>query len=358
MANSTDCPIMTLIETQFHDNEASVAGGAVFAGYSEAIRFRCNDASPDSGLSFCEEKEGRSLDYPKSVDDICSSWKTNTAALYGHDVGTYATAGQMTIENDDKSVCVGGEENCVIKGYRSGTILPPAEVELLDGLRQGPAISYLPIAANMSSLSGQFLASPVAILMEQGACIFRSIASFAPPGEYTLTVKFGEEAIEDIVVTVRVRSCFIGEINSTEDGGICTDCGTTEYNFHPQANVCLRCPENGNCESQMITPEDGYWHRTPCSDHLHRCLPTSACVSENRSDILKTKVRGESSCDFEGDWIEDYTQAQCAKVRCIAQFPDILSSYFVCSKRVTRVRFVDPARTISGLVCLRSARSA
>ena len=308
---------MTLIETQFHDNEASVAGGAVFAGYSEAIRFRCNDASPDSGLSFCEEKEGRSLDYPKSVDDICPSWKTNTAALYGHDVGTYAAAGQMAIENDDKSVCVGGEENCVIEDYRSGTNLPSARVALLDGLRQGPAISYLPVTATMTSLSSQFLADPVVIPMEQGTCIFRSITSFAPPGEYTLTVEFGEEAIEDIDVTVRVRNCFIGEINSTEAGGICTDCGTTEYNFHPQANVCLRCPENGNCDSRVITPDDGYWHRTPCSDDLRKCIPTSACEFKDRFDNLVKMVRDVSSCDFEREWIENYAQAQCAEVRCI-----------------------------------------
>ena len=357
MANSIDCPIMTLIETQFHVNEASVAGGAVFAGYSEAIRFRCNDASPDSGLSFREEKEWRSLDYPKSVDDICSSWKTNnTATLYGNDVGTYATAGQMTIKNDDKSVCVSGEENCVIKGYRSGTILPPAEVILLDGLRQGPAISFHPLMANMSSPSGQFLANPIIIQMEQWTCTFLSIISFTRPGEYNLTVEFGEKTIKNIGLTVRIDDCSVGEMVSAAE--FCVNCSSTTYNFLLSADVCNPCPENGNCESQVITPEDGYWQQMPCSDHLHRCLPTSACVYENRSDILKTKVRGVSSCDFKENWIEDYTQAQCAKVRCIAQFPDILSSYFVCSKRVTRVRFVDPARTISGLVCLRSARSA
>ena len=356
LENSTDCPTVALIETQFHDNEARVGGGAVFAGYKEAIRFRCNDASPDSDLSLYAEKEWRALSYLESVDDICSSWKANTAVSYGHDVATYAATAELTIENANKSVCVSGGESCVIEGYRSGTELPSARVELLDDLRQGPASSYLPVAANMSSLSGQFFTSPVVIPMELWTCTFRSITSFVPPGEYKLTVEFGEGEIENVDVTVRVRSCIIGEKNSTR--GICVDCGTTEYNFHAQAYVCLPCPENGNCEFRVITPNEGYWHRTPCSDQLHRCLPASACEFEDRSENLKAMVKEVSSCDFDREWIEVYAQAQCAEVKRILQSPNVLSSLLFCSNRVIRVRFVDPVKKTSALVCHRNATNA
>ena len=347
---------MALVETQFRDNEARAGGGAVFAGYKEAIRFRCNDASPDSDLSFYAEKEWRALGYLESVDDICSSWKANTAVSYGHDVATYAATAELTIEDANNSVCISGGENCVIQGYSSGTELPSARVRLLDDLGQGPAISYLPVAANVSSPSGPFLSSSIIVPMERWTGTFRSVTSFAPPGEYKLTVEFGEGAIENVDVTVEVRSCYIGEIMSTL--GTCVECGTTAYNFQPQAEVCLPCPENGNCESLAITPNDGHWQMTPCSDQLHRCLPASACEFEDRSENLKAMVRDVSSCDFDEEWIEDYAQAQCAEVRRILQPPNVLSSLLFCSNRVIRVRFVDPAKKTSALVCHRNAKSA
>ena len=315
---------MALIETQFHDNEAKVGGGAVFAGYKAAIRFRCDDNSPDSGQSFCEEKEWRALGHLESVEDICPSWKTNTGAFYGHDVGTYATTAQITIDNAENvntSVCVSGGEDCVIERYRSGTDLPPARVKLLDGLGQGPARSHRQIVANMSSLDNQFLGRSVVLSMENGDCVFRSITSFALPGEYKLTVGFGEGVIKKIDVTVRVRRCIIGEMNST--ARICVDCGIATYNFYPSGNVCHLCPENGDCSSRSITPDDGYWQKTPCSEHLRKCLPTSACESDSRSGNLTAMVRDVSSCDFEEEWIEDYTRAQCAEVDRVLDSSDV-----------------------------------
>ena len=302
---------MVLADTQFSGNEARVAGGGVFAAYSEAIRFRCSDVPPDEGLEFYSEKEWRALSLLKSADDICPSWKHNRGKKSGPDVGTYAVAARMTVEDANRSVYESGEE-WVIEGYRAGEDLPTMEVELIDGLNQRPATFHRPVSANLSSSSAQFLVGSIVIPIDPGNCAFRSINSFVPPGEYRLGIHFGEKLIGSIGITVKVRNCSVGESVST--GELCTDCSSTTFNFKLSANYCLPCPENGDCTSRVVTPNEGYWHQMPCSVHLHRCLPASACESEDRSKKLTDAVSNVTSCDFDEAWIEDYTQAQCAEV--------------------------------------------
>ena len=130
-----------------------------------------------------------------------------------------------------------------------------------------------------------------------------------------MTVEFDRRVIKNVGITVKLDNCSVGELVS--NAGFCEGCSSTTYNFVLSANVCQTCPENGNCESRVITPNDGYWQKTPCSDHLHRCLPTSACESKGRSGKLNAKVEDVSNCDFGEEWIEDYTRAQCSEVSCI-----------------------------------------
>ena len=307
---------MALTETLFRDNEATVGGGAVFAGYLEALRFDCSDASLDTGSRFYEETEWKALSRIGLDKDICPSWRGNRGNVYGSDVGTYATHAKMTFEKANRSVCVSRGEDCVIDGYRTNKNLPMAEVQLLDGLGQGPAISYHPIRANLSSPDSQFLIGSVVLLMEKGNCTFRSIKGSVRPGVYKLKVEFGEKTIKHIRITVIVRNCSVGEAVSS--GGICVDCSSTTYNFLPSSKVCQACPENGNCTTRVITPNDGYWQKTPCSDQLYRCLPTSACKVEGRTERLTEAVNNVTNCSFDQSMIENYTQTQCAEVSCIA----------------------------------------
>ena len=338
---------MALIETQFLSNEAGIAGGAVFTGYLEAIRFRCANVSSDAGSDFYKEQEWNAMSQVKSDKDICPSWKDNHGGVYGPIVGTYAATAEMTLDDTNKAVCVSGGENCAVERYRAGTDLPTAIVELLDGLKQRPAINYRPVNANMTSPSSEFLFWPIFLSMENGFCTFQSIKGYVPPGEYNLTVEFGEKAIKSIGITVRVHNCSVGEFVSA--AGFCESCSSTTYNFCLSATVCHLCPENGNCEYRVITPEDGFWQKTPCSAHLQRCLVPSACKYVVRSENLMAMVSDVSSCEFEKEYIEEYTQAQCAEVSCILNPSDVIN-IFVCFKRVTRAHFVDHAKKTSALV--------
>ena len=315
VANGTNCPFMALTDTKFSGNKAEVAGGAVFAGYIEAIRFDCSDASSDARLEFYEEKEWKALSRLESEEDICPSWRGNHGNVYGSHVGTYAAHAKMTFEKANRSICVSGGDDCVIDGYRTSKDLPKAEVKLLDAFGQGPARNYRTVNAIMSSVGGKFMVGSVIMSMEEGNCTFLSIRGFVPPGEYKLTVEFGEEAIKDIGITVMVRNCSIGETvaPATE---VCQECSNTTYNFDPSARACWPCPENGNCETRVITPDDGYWQKTPCSKHIHRCLPTSSCKREGRTERLTDLVRDVTNCSFNQSMIESYTQAQCAEASC------------------------------------------
>ena len=321
LVDSTDCPSMALMETQFSSNEASIARGAVFTGYLEAFRFRCPNTSSVVGLPFHEEREWKDVRQVESDKDICSSWKGNRAEVYGHDVATYATTAQMTVNNAKMSICTSGGVNCVIEGYRVGTDLPTATVKLIDGLGQRPARNYRPVNASMSSPSNKFLLGSIIQPMESGSFTFQSIRGFVPPGEYNLTVEFDRMVIKNVGITVKLDNCSVAELIS--NAGFCEGCSSTTYNFVLSATVCRTCPENGNCESRVITPNDGYWQKTPCSDHLHRCLPTSACESKGRSGKLNAKVEDVSNCDFGEEWIEDYTRAQCSEVSCILDSSDV-----------------------------------
>ena len=304
---------MALTDTRFSGNKAEVAGGAIFAGYLEGIRFDCSNASSGTGLEFYEEKEWKALSRLESKKDICPSWRGNYGNVYGPEIGTYAYNARMTIEEAKRSICESGGENCVIKSYQSGKDLPKAEVKLLDAFGKGPARNYRTINANMSSAGGEFMVGSVVLPMEEGTCTFLSIRGFVPPGEYNLTVEFGEEAIKDIGITVIVRNCSIGETvaPATE---VCQECSNTTYNFDLSARACRPCPKNGNCETRVITPEDGYWQKTPCSDRLQRCLPTSACIFGRRSEGLKHLIHGFTNCDLSQESREEYKRAQCVEV--------------------------------------------
>ena len=324
IASNKHCPFVALTDTRFSGNKAEVAGGAVFAGYLKAVRFDCSNASSDTGSAFYEEEESEALKRLESEADICSSWKGNRGNVYGPDVGTYATYANMTIEKTNKSVCASGGENCIVDGYRTGEDLPEAEVILLDGLGQGPAINYREVNANMSSPSGDFMVGSVVLPMKNGSCTFRSIKGSVPPGMYSLTIEFGEKAIKDISIAVTVHNCSVGEIVAPGTG-VCQECSNTTYNFDSSTNSsCLPCPENANCESRVIIPDDGYWQKTPCSNHTHRCLPTSSCKREKRSEKLTDLVGDVTSCDFNRSVIENYTQAQCAEVSHTSSSPDVV----------------------------------
>ena len=143
---------------------------------------------------------------------------------------------------------------------------------------------------------------------------FPDVVGYGIPGNYRTGGSFNEKAIKTVTLIVTVPSCVIGEI--TDDGtGFCSQCSSSTYSFNPLSHSCRPCPENGICETNAITPKDGYWHWTPCSKNLQRCLTSHACKFKGRSETLKDMTRNITTCIFDDEQRDEYQQNQCAEVR-------------------------------------------
>ena len=305
---------MALINTTFSGNAAGVAGGAIFAGYSEAIRIYDAPFSEGEDIDFLEEEEWKAMSVIEEVSDICPSPQSNRAGVYGHAIGTFALRAELTVEQTNKTSIETRGEEYAIDRYRSGEELPSMIVRFVDGLGQGPARSHTIVKAVLSS-ADNFLHRPIELSMDDGVGNFSKIEGYVPSGSYLMTMSFtGTALFESLSIRVIVKACSIGEVLS-KTRSLCVDCSSTSYNFHPEKDTsCAPCPERGNCENHVITPDDGYWHKTPCSRHLQRCLTSHACKFKGRSEELQKRTEDVEDCDLEEGWIAEYTQAQCAKV--------------------------------------------
>ena len=311
MPDSRSCSVAAIANTTFQNNEARVAGGAIFANSPRLIRFSCSatvEEHPE--FSSYQSAEWRNLRRLKKLRDICITWRNNSAKAHGPSVGTCRLP--VVEEREDKIIAI-PEKNMsfLIKGYVSGEELPIIKVQLLDELGQVPLKYAHGIEAKMSAPK-TFLTCTITKPILKGRASFSGIRGFVPPGNHSLSIELIGAALEkNISIIVNVEDCSIGQVASS--GGLCADCSTTSYNVG-NTDTCNPCPENANCTSRVILPADGYWHITPCSVKIQRCLTAHACKFEKRSEKLQKLTKELTSCDFDPKFIKNYAETQCTKV--------------------------------------------
>ena len=317
--NGYECSVILIIDTQFERNNAISVGGAIFASRLEGIRFQCNTSSKNDNLTFLEEEDWNSLRRVTPDETLCPAWRNNSAGIYGQVVGTFAKMAKMTVEYHGKKTEVLSGEGYEAPNYVGGDQLPTVTVELLDELKQGPAIVYYggEVSATLSSSEG-FQVGNVSLPVEGQTASFPRMIGFGLPGTYNMTIKFvnryAREITGPLTITVHVRNCTIGEVPVGETK-ICSNCSTSAYNFDPEAEECQPCPENSNCMTRVIIPNAGYWHATPCSVNIARCLTSHACKFDNRLERLTNLTRNMKNCTVNAATIEEYQQEQCAEAR-------------------------------------------
>ena len=256
------------------------------------------------------------LDSLESAQDTCPEWHANQADLYGPDIASYARsvrgfaigAGQT---NRERPII---NNELVARHHRSGDPLPVLLVEVLDQYGQSPALGegYAFVQTTMYSPNDLF-SGEVNMPVNETRKTFPPIAGLQRPGRYELRIDFSESGLESLTVEVDVRDCQLGEF-SQEDGMLCVLCSGSQYNFDPDSSTCRSCPENGNCTTHVIHPNSGYWHRTPCSEHVQRCVSRDACDFGDREDDLNTLTREMHTCKISETLDRDYSEAQCKKV--------------------------------------------
>ena len=313
-----NCSFLVVTDSVFYENKAESFGGGIVVSDIDSIRMSCSrQKNRSSKTEFYNRTELEALDVIRSTDDICQSWKGNHAVAYGDDVGSSGAGVHMSVISDNSHD--GVEEvsgnRFVVEGHSSGEPLPTIHLEIVDGLGQGPALSInnYAVEAAMTSADG-FFAGSISLKMNKGVGNFFGVVGFGRKGVYECTIDFSEELIESLAVEVHVRECRLGEV-AAADGTFCEPCTSDTYNLMPgNGTGCRPCPENGNCTTQVILPAKGYWHKTPCSENIQECISSEACSSKEREDKLTAATRNISSCEFDEDYVEDYTEAQCREV--------------------------------------------
>ena len=318
------CIAVTIIDTQFENNSAIFGGGAIFANRLQGIRFQCKSSSRNDNLTFLEEKDWSSFRRITIDETYCPAWRNNSAGSYGQVVATDATTAKMTVEYKGEKTEVSSGKGFEVRDYVGGNQLPRVTVEFLDKLKQGPARMGNPdILATLSTSEG-FQVGNISLPVDGQTAKFPHVIGFGLPGIYNITIRFIDsysfrgqfnerEVIDSLNITVHVRNCTIGEVPVGETK-ICSNCSTSAYNFDPEGEECQPCPENGNCTTGVIIPNDGYWHASPCSVNITRCLTSYACKFDNRVETLTNLTRDMKSCSINATTVEEYQQEQCAEV--------------------------------------------
>ena len=319
------CGVLALENTSFSDNVASAAGGAVFVDRVAIIRIICSTKQTNREMNFYSKKQWKSMITVISTEDICLTWRNNSASRYGEDIASCATDVQKKISSEQWATEVSIKENYYeMLDHKSGAPLSVFSLMAVDDLGQCPAVGLdgKEITATMFSPDGLF-DGRISVLLESDPATL-TVTPFALPGEYTVLVEFRGGDIEVFEIAVYVRGCIVGEVLSA-NGVFCEPCSTTTYSFNPDEDQsCKECPVNGICTTRVILPDRGYWHPTPCSTHIQKCLSTDACDTDNRQHALEELTNNVESCDFSATFIKNYTEAQCSEV----------STVFACGRRL------------------------
>lgn len=130
-----------------------------------------------------------------------------------------------------------------------------------------------------------------------------------------MVIKFSQKSLPPLEIIVEVRSCSVGEALAA-NGTICTPCNAATYNFQPTEETgCQPCPENAKCTSAVIVPIAGFWHQSPCSNHIQRCLTDNPCGYKDRETKLDAFVEHLDRCNLTDNEILEYANLQCTEVR-------------------------------------------
>ena len=306
-----DCEVVRLSDSSFVNNRARKAGGAVFMGCAQNMHIDClSENEEKTGVH--TEKRTRFAGRLHSMDDVCGTWRKNNAELYGDDVATFVSTIAATVRLNGANTTV--SKTTHIGPYRSGSPLPVA-IKAVDDFGQTPAIGrdHHPVVSRLSS-PDNFLPGDYSFLVDSD--LEFNVTGYVRPTNYRILFGFAEETLENFTIEVEVQRCKIGE-ESSEDKTSCEPCSAATYNFDldDEDSECLPCPDNGNCTTRVVLPNRGYWHLTPCSTHIQKCLSTDACSNVSRQHALEELTNDVESCNFNETFVKSYTEIQCSEVR-------------------------------------------
>lgn len=123
------------------------------------------------------------------------------------------------------------------------------------------------------------------------------------PGSYSINfTDFGTNGLSPrramAELDLVLRDCVPGEVKQISHLFGCIQCTSGLYSFNPENTTCDPCPERANCSAAIsengvmlrhpLVPKDGYWHSTPFSTQIQKCLSEDACTYLGRTSTLQS----------------------------------------------------------------------
>lgn len=290
----------------------------------------------DCDLSPIKNATSPSVNFVDNVD--CNRLRNNSVADggYGAQVAFDATKFVVKRLEDGEIVHYAPGRDLEIEDWKSGDAIPTMAIILLDELGQGPASrrakvdqandkDYFPQSNTKAEFNLAEYAENVNIIVEpldqllDSKLMFDVVNGtgniaigrpFQKPGNYSLAVWMANENQNNMTIHVTIRECIINEepsLNRT----VCRECDSNQYNVLSSEFRCELCPENANCSSPFILPENGYWNAFPCSNQIQRCFSTKACKGMNWTEFLNYLGFKPVDCMFNASTLGWYERNLC-----------------------------------------------
>ena len=108
-----------------------------------------------------------------------------------------------------------------------------------------------------------------------------------------------------LVLSFSTRECRPGERQQDET---CKSCPSEQYGFDPSLD-CRGCEDNAKCAGgAALVPSDGYWHSSPFSPCIHKCVHPDACSYPGRERVLTEFYENPSRVDENLEAVEEYVR--------------------------------------------------
>lgn len=292
----------TITRTQIQGNWAGIRGGGLV--HEDPCAFH-PDGLPCSELVLSEGVILRENQAAVVGGGICASVSRGITFgglfLGGKLEGNLAPRGRNVYIPPDRVLVVGSAPSPPVIASRSSPMEGLFSLEVTAQVQGHPLAEVRLIAQLIGGpgLEGGKLASTVQETRSNGTVIFNNLKMRGLPGTYIVEVRpVDYPTAPSAEVRITIRDCEPGEVRTTP--GVCDPCPEGSFSFSPHDTLCRPCPHSDNREVAQclggvtVVPLPGYWHSSPWSSQMHKCLNAKACVGHQSSGSPRDLHGGHS----------------------------------------------------------------
>ena len=278
------CQKFVLVNVTVVENRAAFAGGA-FSTLADGIIVSC---TPDGEVHF----NPRDLVAEDLVTDplkpYCSRIENNGVVngtvLQGADAG--GTAEYLAVDGWDgplKTVASGKRLAIPCKNNLNDSCSQQLRIIVRDIFNQTISRGVKDASLEIVLLSKDIVGD-VRYRADRGIVLINNTVAWGINVSSTLRIVSERDPRVSLELELSTRVCYPGEIDQTD---LCQICPVDQYGFIPSLGKCEACEDHAECSGgAALVPMEGYWHSTPFSPVVRKCITTGACKYEGRAETL------------------------------------------------------------------------